>query len=110
MREIKSQPVGRDQRTLLLHVRTEHLTQSGMQQVRRRVIERRGPAPLTINARVETVAELQERYHFRFPLPDLIKRRMANPRKEAAGGEIITDDFAPVNLYDTIGNKRQRKK
>ena len=31
-------------------------------------------------------AELQERYKFRFPLPDVLKRRMANPLGEAEGG------------------------
>ena len=29
---------------------------------------------------------------------------------EAAGGVLITDDFAPVNLYDTIGKNRPKKK
>ena len=35
---------------------------------------------------------------------------MANPRSEIAGGDLITDDFAPVNLYDTIGKERPRRK
>jgi spermidine synthase len=57
-------------------------------------------------------AALQERYKFRFPLPDLLKPcsasqramcRMPNPMEEAKSGVLITDDFAPVNLYDTIG-------
>jgi hypothetical protein len=57
-------------------------------------------------------AVLQERYKFRFPLPDLLKPcsasqramcRMPNPMEEAKSGVLITDDFAPVNLYDTIG-------
>ncbi|MCC6889780.1 MAG: fused MFS/spermidine synthase [Hyphomicrobiales bacterium] len=47
-------------------------------------------------------AALQERYKFRYPLPDVLKRRMSDPQREARGGVIITDDFAPVNLYDTI--------
>ena len=54
-------------------------------------------------------AELQERHKFRFPLPDLLQRRMAKPEAEAAGGELITDDFAPVNLYDTLGKDKRRK-
>jgi predicted membrane-bound spermidine synthase len=53
---------------------------------------------------------LQERYSFRFPLPQLLSRRMAKPMAEAAGGALITDDFAPVNLYDTIGKNRPKKK
>jgi spermidine synthase len=54
--------------------------------------------------------ELQERYNFLHPLPVILKRRMDNPASQAAGGEIITDDFAPVNLYDTIGRQPRRKR
>jgi spermidine synthase len=55
-------------------------------------------------------AELQERYKFRHPLADQLRRRMENPRAQAAGGELITDDFAPVNLYDAIGRERPKRK
>ena len=34
-------------------------------------------------------AALQERYKFRFPLPEVLKRRIANPQREAKGG--VTD-------------------
>ena len=27
---------------------------------------------------------------------------MDEPQSQAASGELITDDFAPVNLYDTM--------
>jgi hypothetical protein len=53
---------------------------------------------------------LQKQYNFRFPLPDVLKRRMANPEREARGGDVITDDFAPVNLYDTIGAPTTKRK
>jgi spermidine synthase len=53
---------------------------------------------------------LQERYNFRFPLPQVLQKRMANPASQTAGGEIITDNFAPVNFYDTIGRPRPKKK
>jgi hypothetical protein len=53
---------------------------------------------------------LQQRYNFRFPLPQLLARRSANPTAAADGGMLITDDFAPVNLYDTIGKQPQRRK
>jgi len=62
---------------------------------------------------------LQERYKFRFALPDVIKPcsgaqparcRMPNPRAEARGGVVITDDFAPVNLYDTIDAPQPKRK
>jgi spermidine synthase len=56
-------------------------------------------------------AALQERYGFRFPLPQLVQRRMDNPRAQAGtDGVVITDDFAPVNLYDTMGPDRGRRK
>jgi hypothetical protein len=35
---------------------------------------------------------------------------MDNPQSQAAGGTLITDDFAPVNLYDAIGRERPRRK
>jgi spermidine synthase len=55
-------------------------------------------------------AALQERYKFRHPLADQLRRRMDNPRAQAAQGELITDDFAPVNLYDAIGRERPKRK
>src|SRR5215204_3184448 len=55
-------------------------------------------------------AALQERYNFRFPLPQLLLRRMTRPMAEAAAGVLIIDDFAPVNLYDTMGKERPKKK
>jgi spermidine synthase len=53
-------------------------------------------------------AALQERHKFRFPLPQLMARR--SDRRPSQKGELLTDDFAPVNLYDTIGERRGRKK
>jgi spermidine synthase len=55
-------------------------------------------------------AALQERYQFRYPLPEVFKRRMEDPKSQAARGELITDDFAPVNLYDAIGRERPKRK
>ena len=55
-------------------------------------------------------AALQERYKFRFPLPEVLKRRLQNPQREAKGGVTITDDFAPVNLYDTIDAPKPKRK
>jgi spermidine synthase len=54
-------------------------------------------------------AALQQRYNFRYPLPDVLKRRMPNPLKEADGGVTITDDFAPVNLYDSVDAPKRKK-
>jgi spermidine synthase len=55
-------------------------------------------------------AALQEQHMFRYPLPEVFKRRMENPKSQAAAGELITDDFAPVNLYDTIRTDRPKRK
>ena len=55
-------------------------------------------------------ATLQERYNFRHPLSDALRRRMDDPRAQSTGGELITDDFAPVNLYDAIGRERPKRK
>ncbi len=68
-----------------------------------------GPAP-NQEELVNRTSARQERYKFRHPLPEALKRRMNNPRSQATGGELITDDFAPVNLYDTIGRERPRRK
>jgi spermidine synthase len=69
-----------------------------------------GPAP-DPQALAARAAALQERYGFRFPLPQLVQRRMDKPRAEAGDdGVVITDDFAPVNLYDTMGPSRERRK
>jgi hypothetical protein len=35
---------------------------------------------------------------------------MTNPQRQELGGVLITDDYAPVNLYDTIGRDRPRRK
>jgi spermidine synthase len=65
------------------------------------------PAP-SDEVLAQRAAALQERHRFRFPLPELMARRAnVNPAQK---GELITDDFAPVNLYDTIGQRRERKK
>jgi spermidine synthase len=57
---------------------------------------------LTERARV-----LQDHYHFRYPLPDLVKHRIVN--RNAEGGELLTDDFAPVNLYEIAPLRRSRR-
>jgi spermidine synthase len=51
---------------------------------------------------------MQQKYGFRFALPDLLARRADNS-STAQTGELLTDDFAPVNLYDTMGDKRRKK-
>jgi spermidine synthase len=53
---------------------------------------------------------LQGKYMFRYPLPHLVNLRANNPQSEAAGGELLSDDFAPVNLYDATGKDRPRRR
>jgi spermidine synthase len=53
---------------------------------------------------------LQERHRFRFPLPQILQRRMDKPLSQAANGDVITDDFAPADVYDVTGERVRRKK
>jgi hypothetical protein len=63
------------------------------------------PEPETLKGRA---AAMQEKFRFRFALPELAARR--TERENATQkGELLTDDFAPVNLYDTIGEKKRKK-
>jgi spermidine synthase len=50
---------------------------------------------------------LQAQHHFRYPLPDLVGKRVVD--SDAGNGEVLTDDFAPVNLYETIPLRAQRR-
>jgi spermidine synthase len=59
-------------------------------------------AMLTERARM-----LQDRYHFRYPLPGLVRRRIVNHTAER--GELLTDDFAPVNLYEVTPLRRSKR-
>jgi spermidine synthase len=59
-------------------------------------------ALLTERARV-----LQEQYQFRYPLPRLVKRRVVNHSAER--GELLTDDFAPVNLFEVAPLRRSKR-
>jgi spermidine synthase len=54
-------------------------------------------------------AEIQEKYKFRFDITKLVAERRIPFPASAAKGEVLTDDFAPVNLYDSYG-RRYRKK
>ena len=56
----------------------------------------------------QRASRLQETYGFRFALPKLVAERLEQP--DVAGGELLTDDFAPVDLYDTIGRPWRRQR
>jgi spermidine synthase len=56
------------------------------------------PRPRTDDLTQRALA-LEARYHFRYPPESYIGRRLTD--ENADGGELLTDDFAPVNLYET---------
>ena len=57
--EIESQPVGRDERACLLHVRAEHLSQRGVEQVCRCVVSARCIASRCVDFGGDDVALVQ---------------------------------------------------
>jgi spermidine synthase len=82
-----------------------HLYPTGVGEVIVVVTADAAPEPATLAQRA---ASLQEKYRFRFPLPELLKRR-TEKSGAAQKGELLTDDFAPVNQYDTMGERRRKK-
>jgi hypothetical protein len=56
------------------------------------------------DAVMQRAVALQEQHHFRYPLPDLVGERA----QSAEGGEVMSDDFAPVNLYETMPSRPQK--
>jgi predicted membrane-bound spermidine synthase len=67
-------------------------------------------APIDKTTLERKATAMQERHGFRFPLPQILTRRMDNPQSQAAKGDIITDDFAPADVYDVMGKDPRRKK
>ena len=57
---------------------------------------------------VKRAAEMQEQYKFRFPLPALVARPLDSV--DTAQGVMLTDDFAPADLYNSVRTGRQKKK
>jgi spermidine synthase len=55
-----------------------------------------------LKARAEA---LQQRYQFRFAMTKLAAMRMEKPPHPKA--DVLTDDFAPVNVYDVTPSKRR---
>jgi spermidine synthase len=73
-----------------------HLYPSGVGEVAAVGTAQAAPDAATLASRARA---LQERYKFRYPLPQLLTRRIAHPSLEKA--VLLTDDFSPVNLYLT---------
>lgn len=57
---------------------------------------------------IRRAAEMQEEYKFRFPLPDLIAHPLATV--DTSQGVMLTDDFAPADLYNELRNTQRKKK
>jgi spermidine synthase len=57
-------------------------------------------APRAMEAIEGRAAELQKKYGFRHPLPDLLAQRS---ELDPGTGEVLTDDFAPVDVYVADG-------
>jgi spermidine synthase len=53
-------------------------------------------------------AAMQKAHNFRYPLPALLARRVPLPATGSA--EILTDDFAPVDLYNATGPDQKRRR
>jgi len=82
-----------------------HLYPSGQGEMITVVTADAAPDPAALAQRASV---LQEKFRFRFALPGLLARRSENvPATQI--GELLTDDFAPVDLYDTMGEKKRKK-
>jgi spermidine synthase len=57
-------------------------------------------APRAVEAVERRAAELQKKYGFRHALPELLAQRS---ELEPGAGEVLTDDFAPVDVYVADG-------
>src|SRR5580704_14796994 len=72
------------------------------------VIGRRDPSP-DAETLAQRAAAAQSRYKFRFDVSQLVAaRRIEVPKVPKA--EVLTDDFAPVNVYDAYGRRYRRNK
>jgi len=67
-------------------------------------------APAEAQTLERRAAALQKQHGFRFSLPDILRWRMDKSQSQTAGGDVITDDFAPADVYDVMGRDLRRKK
>src|ERR1700756_5650309 len=68
-------------------------------------------APLDPVSKEETgqrAAAAQERYRFRFDVTRLVEERRFQP-PAGTKGEILTDDYAPANVFDAYGRRYRRE-
>jgi spermidine synthase len=67
-------------------------------------------APVDVHTLQRRAAALQKEHGFRFALPDILQSRLEKPQSQATNGDIITDDFAPADVYDVMGRDSRRRK
>jgi spermidine synthase len=65
-----------------------------------------GPRPATENL-MQRAAALQAEHHFRYPLPDLVGKRVTE--LYAKGADVLTDDFSPADLYRVTPLERPKR-
>ncbi len=58
----------------------------------------------------QKAAALQAKHGFRYRMPALLAKRKTDAKAQTAKGELITDDFAPVDLYGATGPQDKRKR
>jgi spermidine synthase len=92
-------------RTLSAVFPSVHLYPSGEGEVTAVVTATPAPDGEELAARA---AAVQARYNFRFPLPELLKRRAPMPALTRA--QILTDDFAPAGVLDAIGERERKRR
>jgi predicted membrane-bound spermidine synthase len=67
------------------------------------------PTPLPHEMIERNAASLQEAHGFRFPLPRLLQHRTDFIESQSAGADVVTDDFAPADIYDVMGRNLRRR-
>jgi spermidine synthase len=58
----------------------------------------------------QKAAALQAKHGFRYGMPALLAKRKTDAKAQTAKGELITDDFAPVDLYGATGPQDKKKR
>ena len=59
------------------------------------------------DALLKRAVTLQTQQHFRYPLSELVGKRL--PARSNEDGGLLTDDFAPVNLYEMIPARAHKR-
>jgi spermidine synthase len=61
-----------------------------------------------LDALARRASEMQDKFKFKYPLPQLMAKRVDNV--DVSQGIMLTDDFAPADLYNALRNTRAKKK